>query len=134
MIGKNNPLNIRYNRLNSWRGQTGQTKGFCDFESEFYCVRACLYLLAKSYRRRGLLTFEQLISAYAPPSENKTSIYVSYVCRKLCVNRYNKPQSLSTFLFMITYMSNMEGNPISAIKYFSELREEFYRDFDKYCK
>lgn len=136
MIGKNNPLNIRYSRLNTWRGQIGQTRGFVDFVSEFYGVRACLYLLAKSYRRRGFKSYNALINAYAPPTENNTRDYVFYVCDKLGVFPFDEPQTYDEFISMIYYMSKYEGNPINIQPYYKDklLQYEFNKEFKRYGK
>ena len=79
MIGNNNPLNIRYSVKNRWIGQTGETRGFCNFSSTVYCVRACAYLLMRSYRKRGKRTYAELIETFAPPVENPTHDYVTFV-------------------------------------------------------
>lgn len=82
MIGKNNPLNIRYNRFNQWKGldlQKPQTKGFCNFIDVRYSIRACAYLLMRTYRKKGLRTYTELIRRYAPESENPTFAYIDYV-------------------------------------------------------
>ena len=117
MIGKNNPLNVRKSS-NEWLGQTGSTRGFCDFQNTDYCVRAAMYLICKTYRLRyGLKTYSQLISRYAPPKENNTAAYISFVCK----NAFAHPSD-SPFLYpdtripmMIHLMSKYEGNEVSTI-------------------
>ena len=126
MIGKNNPLNIRYSKKNNWKGQIGQTRGFCDFSDIEYGIRACLYLLKKSYRKRGLLTFGELIKAYAPPSENNTQRYISYVCDKLDVYSFDKPIISTEWIKMVHYMSIFEGNEVSI--------KDIYKCYIKYFK
>lgn len=82
MIGKNNPLNIRHNSSKMWKGQDlkkPQTKGFCNFIDVRYSIRACAYLLMRSYRKKGLRTYAELIKRYAPESENPTWSYINYV-------------------------------------------------------
>ena len=83
MIGKNNPLNIRYVKANNWRGQTGHTRGFCDFGSVDSCIRAFAILVLRSYKRLGVVTISQIIKRYAPPSENDTFRYINFVCDHL---------------------------------------------------
>lgn len=80
MIGQNNPLNIRSSAAFNWLGQTGNTRGFCDFEDITYCRRAGLYLLMRSYRRANVLRLGDIINRWAPPSENDTTSYVHFVC------------------------------------------------------
>lgn len=109
MIGKNNPLNIRYNIKNRWIGQTGETRGFCNFSSTVYCVRACAYLLMRSYRKRGLRTYAELIRAYAPESENPTGDYITFVCDSLYVLPFDVPQTQRNFAGLIRFMMWFES-------------------------
>lgn len=81
MIGKNNILNIRTSSAFKWNGQTGATKGFCDFESLEMCRRAGAYLLMRSYRKAGANTLDKIICRWAPTSENDTASYLHFVCK-----------------------------------------------------
>lgn len=81
MIGKNNPFNLRYNPLNKWKGQIGQTKGFCDFDSVDMAIRAIGILFRTYYRKYGISCISDLISRFAPPSENDTKAYIEFVCK-----------------------------------------------------
>ena len=75
-----NPFNIRYSN-NSWLGKKKKGKKDKEFE-EFYSldygVRAGVQLL-RGYLIRGYDTVETIINRFSPPSENKTSSYISYV-------------------------------------------------------
>lgn len=75
----NNPLNIRFNAGNKWKGQKGEHKGFCVFLHESYGIRAG-YKLLTNYIANGYNTIRSIVSRWAPPSENNTEIYVSFVC------------------------------------------------------
>lgn len=112
MIGKNNPMNIRYSSFNNWQGQIGQTKGFCDFKHVDYCIRAA-FKIFMSYRRRGIKSYREIVYCYAPPSENKSESYLRYVCEKLGVVSSEIPSSLFQFARLIRVMSYYEGNPLS---------------------
>lgn len=81
MIGKNNPFNIRYTKANRWLGQTGHTNGFCDFSELAFGIRAALYLFYKSYARKRIVTVRDVITRFAPPSENDTKMYIAFVCK-----------------------------------------------------
>lgn len=72
--------NIRYNKHNNWLGQCGKYKGFCKFINEDYAIRALILLLLR-YRSRGLTDVPLIIFCYAPPKENYTSNYISFVRR-----------------------------------------------------
>lgn len=103
MIGRNNPLNIRYNPCNKWLGQCGCTRGFCNFRSIEFGLRAVVKILV-SYRNRGLRTYSDIITAWAPPSENKTSNYIKYVCDKCKVFPWDIPNDIESFSTLIYYM------------------------------
>lgn len=82
MIGSNNPLNIRTSSHFNWNGQTGATRGFCNFESVVMCRRAGAYLLMRSYRRAGITKLGDAIRRYAPATENNTNAYIKFVCSR----------------------------------------------------
>lgn len=82
----NNPLNIRYNPANKWKGQTGHYKGFCQFKNEAYGFRAGFRLLT-NYIRNQCDTIEEIISRWAPPTENDTESYIRFVCAETLIDR-----------------------------------------------
>lgn len=87
MIGKNNIFNIRHNVSNDWLGEYGSnSRGFCNFATVGYAVRAGAYLIMRSYRKLGVVSYLGIISRFAPSSENDTESYVKYVCDKLHVS------------------------------------------------
>lgn len=75
-----NVLNIRFNENNKWKGQTGSYKGFCIFENTDYSIRAGVKIL-RSYRKRGIKTIQDIITQFAPPTENDTQKYIGSVCK-----------------------------------------------------
>lgn len=75
-----NPLNIRYNVMNHWKGQTGCNKGFCTFDSMEHGFRAAFVLLL-NYVKRGYDTPTEIISRWAPESENDTKAYIRTAVR-----------------------------------------------------
>ena len=120
MIGKNNVLNIRASKSFSWAGQTGATRGFCDFDGIEMCRRAGLYLLMRSYRRAGVVKLEEVIKRWAPPTENSTSNYVDFVCKRSGLQRGFVLRFLSDFASVLAAMEIMEiGVPASK-------RDEYY--------
>ena len=104
MIGRNNPLNIRFSPFNTWRGQRGQTKGFCNFSDLKYCFRAALIIIRKSYFKRGIWSYGQIISSWAPSSENNTKSYISYICNKCLAESSDVPNSIEDFATLFYYM------------------------------
>lgn len=120
MIGKNNVLNIRASKSFSWAGQNGATRGFCDFEGIEMCRRAGLYLLMRSYRRAGVVKLEEVIKRWAPPTENNTSNYVDFVCKRSGLQAGFVLRFLSDFASVLAAMEIMEiGVPASK-------RDEYY--------
>lgn len=76
-----NPLNIRYSSRYSWQGQTGcDNDGFCRFRSMLYGIRAAFALLRTYNLRYKCTTIRQIISKWAPPTENHTEIYIAHIC------------------------------------------------------
>ena len=82
-IRNNNPLNIRRNPANQWQGlrPVQADKLFCQFKSMKWGLRAAIKLL-DNYIRRGAQTPRQIISRWAPPSENDTASYVRKACQR----------------------------------------------------
>ena len=82
-IRNNNPLNIRRNPRNRWRGlRKEQTdRAFCQFTEMKWGLRAAIRLM-ENYIRRGAQTPRQIISRWAPPSENNTSGYITQACQR----------------------------------------------------
>ena len=82
-IRNNNPLNIRQNPANNWQGlKKEQTdKSFCQFTEMKWGLRAAIRLM-ENYIRRGAQTPRQIISRWAPPSENNTSGYITQACQR----------------------------------------------------
>lgn len=80
----NNPLNIRYNPLNQWKGYKGRYKGFVKFLSLGYGFRAAFVLLL-NYRKKGIVCVRDVIYRWAPSSENDSDAYVSFVCKRCCI-------------------------------------------------
>lgn len=77
----NNPLNIRFNDYNDWKGKVlPNTDGaFEQFVSMAYGYRAAIYQI-KKYIERGKDTISEIISTWAPSNENNTAGYISTVC------------------------------------------------------
>ncbi len=86
MIGANNPGNLRNSFSIIWSGQTGQTRGFCDFDTLDNGARALCLDLKNAQLLHGLNTVASIIPHYAPPNENDTQAYISAVCQDMGVN------------------------------------------------
>jgi len=87
----NNPGNIRKNDAFVWNGEIGKDeKGFVQFEDPLDGVRA-MGKIIDSYQRRGILTVQQIISTYAPHSENATEAYIDFVEQESGLLRIQRP-------------------------------------------
>ena len=73
-----NPLNIRYVKTIKWQGQIGNGGGFVHFSTFSEGYRAAVRIL-RNYRLRGIKTISQIISTWAPRSENNTVAYIKSV-------------------------------------------------------
>lgn len=74
----NNPGNIRSSII-PWVGQIGSENGFCTFKDISYGLRAMAVDLSNKISKDGLDTITEIITKYAPPSENDTAAYISKV-------------------------------------------------------
>lgn len=84
-IRNNNPGNIRHG--DKWKG-LAPIQGdpdFCTFISPEYGIRAMAVLLLNYQRKQGLQTVRQIISRWAPPTENNTEAYIRHVAERLGV-------------------------------------------------
>lgn len=89
-VANNNPLNIRLGA--PWEGLRAQQTDpdFCQFISPDWSYRAGEIILMRyydgrkneegSWRETPVRTVRGIISRWAPPSENKTEIYIADVC------------------------------------------------------
>ena len=78
-----NPGNIRQSRSN-FKGEVRPSRdsAFKQFESMAYGYRAMFVLLNSYHKRYGLTTIREMISGWAPPSENFTEGYIRFVSER----------------------------------------------------
>lgn len=74
----NNPGNLRPGFL-PWMGQTGSAGNFCHFKDISFGLRAMAVDLSNKITKDGLTTITEIITKYAPPSENDTQAYINKV-------------------------------------------------------
>lgn len=82
-IRNNNPLNIRIG--NKWIGEVESPtdKEFEQFVSMVYGLRAGFILLRRYINRYHLNTVRDIISRWAPPTENNTTHYCCLVAARM---------------------------------------------------
>lgn len=80
----NNPFNIKYDKFTRWQGLKGSNKGFCVFNDMEHGLRAGCIILRTYITKYHLYTVDDIITRFAPSSENNTRAYISYVRTRLC--------------------------------------------------
>lgn len=89
-VRNRNPLNIRYVAANRWKGlhpTQPNVKGFCRFVHFDAGYRAAILLMKTYIQKRGCDTVEKIIRRWAPPSENRTELYIAAVCGRSRLDR-----------------------------------------------
>ena len=78
-----NPLNIRRVAGTKWTGQTRlqDDRQFVRFESMEWGIRAAFCILRTYARRYNAVCVRDIVSRWAPPSENETECYIRNICR-----------------------------------------------------
>ncbi|MDT3388374.1 MAG: structural protein [Bacteroidota bacterium] len=86
-VRNNNPLNIRIG--NSWKGEVAvNTDGqFEQFVSMDFGIRAAVLLLHKYQAKYRRNTISEIISAWAPSSENATNLYINIVSKRTGIDK-----------------------------------------------
>ncbi|WP_028302986.1 hypothetical protein [Oceanospirillum maris] len=81
-----NPFNIKKTGIN-WQGETdGGDATFETFSSHEMGIRAGARLLLNYEQKHGLNTVSQIISRFAPGTENNTGAYIEHVSDQLNVH------------------------------------------------
>lgn len=120
----NNPLNIRYNAGNSWKGKVtppavGKYGTYERFKDLAYGYRAALVLLRnKGYILGGLNTIRKIITKWAPEDDhNYTESYITNVSRLTGID----PDAT---------ISRNDKSALSKIVYAMSISENGYKDAD----
>lgn len=108
-----NPGNLRASAVGQkWLGEVAANKGFAVFDTMQHGIRAATkQLLVYQEGRRQLRTIAEMISTWAPPTENRTQSYIDYVS-KSCELDPDTPVSLrdwSTAYWMVRAICEMEN-------------------------
>jgi hypothetical protein len=129
---KNNPLNIRGKKTNTWVGQSGVRKGFCEFSSLEYGVRAAAYLIMMSYRRAHCTTVRNIIYRWAPPADhNNTESYINFVCSKANLQRSTIIDTIDEVALLVWAMGIFEQgkDEIGSSSFVSDVITKFKLKF-----
>lgn len=125
----NNPLNIRYSERNHWQGlcpRKPQQNGFCRFVDLDHGYRAALVLMLTYMRKYNLLTPAAIIYRWAPPTENKTHLYLAAVCAYSGLDQNEQIEELSIeMLELIVAMARIETGLRPDVTYLMDLCGKF---------
>lgn len=122
---ENNPFNIRFSSANRWKGLKGCDNGFCTFEVLSCGVRAAMVLIMSSYRKKGVLTPEQIISRFAPASENDTSRYIKFVCSDGILRPKTRISTRKSYYRLMSRMALFEsGYDLTPIMFYGLLSND----------
>lgn len=79
-VRNHNPLNIR-KTSDKWQGlaDVQSDKDFFKFRNDIYGFRAAFVILRNYEKFLKRLTIRNIITRWAPPSENATALYISFV-------------------------------------------------------
>jgi len=84
-----NPGNIKAASSFVWREQKGaDDKGFCIFSSPAWGIRAICLIWVAYEEHHGCSSLRDYIFRWAPPIENETSAYLTYMAKALDVDPY----------------------------------------------
>lgn len=82
-IRNNNPGNVRISDI-PWRGKLTPSPdpAFETFDTAHNGIRAIAKILLTYFKRDGLKTISEIVSKWAPPSENDTGAYANHVSKE----------------------------------------------------
>ena len=113
-----NPGNIRQSRSN-FKGEVRPSRdsAFKQFESMAYGYRAMFVLLNSYQKRYGLTTIREMISRWAPPTENFTEGYIRFVAERTGISADAQVDSRSErdMVPIVAAMSEIENGVKAAM-------------------
>lgn len=123
----NNPLNIRWSVRNKWFGQTGAYKDFVMFSDLSYGVRAALVLLRRYINDYHLSRVMEIITRFAPPTENNTIKYINFVCDEMERHGFSDVISAndSSLYYLVKAMAKYESNTHLEISFIHHVDNKF---------
>ena len=113
-IENNNPGNIRTNAIH-WKGSITNAGAFVAFATPEDGIRAMAKVLRAYNAKYGVNKVSGILNRWAPPSENPTTNYISFVSRKID-KKPNEKITKSDFPALISAMIEFENgsNPYDA--------------------
>ena len=123
MIAKNNIFNIRAGRA-QWLGMTGTRKGFVEFDTQEHGIRAWLVLMRTYRKAYGCRTIRQIVSKFAPPSENQTERYIRYCCQVVMISDTKNINKDIEYCMLGVAMARMETGTALDVGTISEIMKK----------
>ena len=119
-IRNNNPLNIRRTQTH-WKGQRNEQTDpdFVQFRSMQWGIRAAFCLLRTYADKYALHSVAQIISRWAPPTENHTESYISHVCQATGFSPH-QPLERSQWPRLLQAMARIETGETLPMQLFRE--------------
>ena len=94
---------------------TGTRRGFVEFETREHGIRAWLVLMRNYRRRYGCRTIRQIVTRFAPPTENQTERYIRFCAQGVMLDADCELTALVDYAFLGKYMARMEtGTAVTA--------------------
>ena len=117
-LRNNNPGNIRKSKtIYLGELQPSQDESFKQFVSIDYGYRAIFVLIEHYYNKRGLKTIRQIISRYAPASENNTEGYIQQVA-SICFRSADEEIDITNkdeMILIVSAMSRVENGRVANV-------------------
>ena len=114
MIAKNNIFNIRKGPR-AWKGETGANKGFVEFESREYGIRAWIVLM-RTYRQKHRCATVR--------SENNTQAYIKYCRERVYKSETTWLSTTADYVRLGCAMAQMEtGTVLTAHEIYEVMRK-----------
>ena len=124
MIANNNIFNIRAGRA-QWLGMTGTRKGFVEFDTREHGIRAWLVLMRNYRRRYGCRTIRQIVTRFAPPSENQTERYIRFCCHEVMIGDTKDITKDIEYCMLGVAMARMETGMRLDVGTIREIRKKY---------
>lgn len=107
-IRNNNPFNIRHSK-NQWQGSSSEQSDpdFVTFDSPIMGIRAAMKIIQNYYTKYNLCSVWEMISRWAPPSENPTDTYAGKVAAQMGVDVNDEVNILTNSSMMIKMTQGM---------------------------
>ena len=109
-IRNKNPGNIKLGT--DWDGLADEQSDptFCVFKETVWGVRALMRILLVYRFHHKKYTTDDIISRWAPPSENDTTAYINFVCKETEFNPMDKLEnSMEHYLPLVKSVIRMEN-------------------------